>query len=100
MSIRPLMSAERKTSRRGIGRGLRLERGVDVTEGLQGEDRRPERSISQNWKHLEIAACVFGREKIPATFVNADVSRRSQGRLTIQKRQIARASVDRIRCLL
>src|SRR5215475_10591004 len=86
------MSTDRETSRRRVGGLLR----PNITEVLLLKHCRPERPICQNWEDFEVGACVFGREEILAMLVNADISRSSYGRLTIQERQIACEPVDRI----
>src|SRR5204862_2950316 len=92
VAIRPLMSADRETPWRRVGGSRR----PNVIEILLLKHRGPEQPTYQNWEDFEVAACVFGGEKIPAVLVNADMSRSSHGRLAIQQRQIACEPVDRI----
>lgn len=86
------MSADRETPRRRVG-GVRRPNVIEIVLLKHG---RPKGSICVYWERFEPGACVFGREKILALVVNADISRSTDSRSGIQERQIACQPVDRI----
>jgi hypothetical protein len=74
------MSADRETPRRRVG-GVHRPNVIGIKLLKHG---RPKGSICVYWERFKPSACVFGREKILALLVNADISRSALSRLDIQ----------------